>query len=501
MNKKHYNKGVTLIELIIAMAIFSIIVIAFLSMFSSAMISVINSGNKSQALGQTQFAVEDQLALNTSSSPDLIAITFSGVDINIPGRNIVVTNTIGNSQSTLKGFIPRFPSITLDLVATAEGALRPMRINVLGVNTNFNSSTRVEVWNRDYTTRFYSEEFTESTVAGKSTTEGYFDVTSSWLNYYGDFIVVLTSTVAGRQEIVKAKHSVSLPKLVVVGQNKVFVSEDGSYWFERSAATQPIFPTVTSLRSVSYHDNAYVALGGVGENLRVKANENWTKLTNTNSEPFTKIYNESETLYATTSNGKIFQSPDGNFNISPIYLDATVNFRGITANRAGVVVAVGNKIVTRTTDGTFVVYTPSQVINAVAVHSMFNESTNIWTYEFMAVGENGYILSSTDGVSWNVVTTSPLSLSGQTLSDVCYFNNRWIVVGSNGIIATYPNVLNQWSISSSGVTSHLRSVFGSQGKIYAVGDGAKIVQSGSNNFIFSSMTVPNGVDFKSISGR
>lgn len=493
-------KGVTLIELIIAMAIFSIILVAFLSMFSSAMISVINAGNRSKAIGQTQLSVEQQYALNDPGALDQISITFNGVDVVIPGRNISESKTSGQSESTLKGFIPKFPSITLDKVATSEGASRPMIINVTGINTNFNSSTKVYVRDMTRSIIFLYDDFIESTDASLTKTKGYFEVDSDWLNYHGDYIVTLTTTLTGRVEVVHAKHTVALPKLVAVGQNKVFVSEDGSRWFERSAVTTPAFPTVGVLNSVVHHDQSYVALGDSGNNLSVITNENWVKHTNSITDHFVDIHNESKSLVAVTSNGKIYQSTTGNFDSAPIYTDTVGTvYNGVTMNRDGNVIAVGSKIVARTSTGVVTSTVTGETMNAVHVKSTYNETTGLWTHEYLAVGNNGTIRRSTDnGVTWTPITSGTTS----HLYDVTYYNNNWVIVGANGtMLRSTTGDSSTWLSLASGTAQSLRSVIGAQGRIFAVGDNSTIVRSGENNYTFTATVVPNGVNFKSISGR
>lgn len=58
--KKHLNRkhGLTLIEIVISLAILSIIMVAFLSLFSNGFITIITMGNKSRASVEAQEIVD-----------------------------------------------------------------------------------------------------------------------------------------------------------------------------------------------------------------------------------------------------------------------------------------------------------------------------------------------------------------------------------------------------------------------------------------------------------
>lgn len=93
----HHEDGFTLIEIIVALAIFGIICVVFLNMFSLGYKGVFLSGDKNKASYITQKAVENYLAnpvalpdpVTKSINPSSMTITFpSGVLDSIEG-NIV----------------------------------------------------------------------------------------------------------------------------------------------------------------------------------------------------------------------------------------------------------------------------------------------------------------------------------------------------------------------------------------------------------------------------
>ena len=52
------NKGFTLIEIILAMAILGIILVAFMGAFSGGFINIITMGNKSKAVAEAQAVID-----------------------------------------------------------------------------------------------------------------------------------------------------------------------------------------------------------------------------------------------------------------------------------------------------------------------------------------------------------------------------------------------------------------------------------------------------------
>ena len=53
------------------------------------------------------------------------------------------------------------------------------------------------------------------------------------------------------------------------------------------------------------------------------------------------------------------------------------------------------------------------------------------TSRYVAVGDSGKVLYSTDGITWNNTTVASANLRG-----IAYFNGKYIVTGTNGDIYT-----------------------------------------------------------------
>jgi hypothetical protein len=97
---------------------------------------------------------------------------------------------------------------------------------------------------------------------------------------------------------------------------------------------------------------------------------------------------------------------------------------------------------------------------------------------FVAVGRNGAILTSPDGVNWTARTSG----TSAGLSGVTYGNGLFVAVGWGGAILTSPDGVN-WVQQTSGTGYSLSGVTYGNGLFVAVGDGGTI------------LTSPDGVDW------
>ena len=84
------------------------------------------------------------------------------------------------------------------------------------------------------------------------------------------------------------------------------------------------------------------------------------------------------------------------------------------------------------------------------------------TASFVAVGDNGTILTSSDGTTWTKVTATYTSDNGSTetpsFNDVTYGNGTFVAVNPNGIILTSTDVTSSWHPRTSGTTNDLNGV-------------------------------------------
>lgn len=119
--------------------------------------------------------------------------------------------------------------------------------------------------------------------------------------------------------------------------------------------------------------------------------------------------------------------------------------------------------------------------------------------EFVAVGNNGHIITSTDGLTWNTHESG----TNQHLKDITYSSyTGFVAVGANGAIVTSADS-QTWVPRTSGTTQRFNGVTYGSGKLVAVGDGGLIMTSSDKGITWTSRTanVPytlNGITGESI---
>jgi prepilin-type N-terminal cleavage/methylation domain-containing protein len=97
------SKGMTLVEIIVALAIFAIIVVFLAPILSNSYLGVINSGNKSEALYENQESLEEVVAGEDSSDVGVVdadrelTISFGSEEIQVNGDLILSEEEYGNS--------------------------------------------------------------------------------------------------------------------------------------------------------------------------------------------------------------------------------------------------------------------------------------------------------------------------------------------------------------------------------------------------------------------
>ena len=229
-------------------------------------------------------------------------------------------------------------------------------------------------------------------------------------------------------------------------------SLDGILWAREAV---PVSQTNTVLLGVGGTSNLLVAVGSEGNVLVSEAGmvdivvTNDASVTNitlqslgviwTNLSLFTErslqgITADDELFIITGEAGSVFTSPDGtNWTERSA---VTANFLSSVAVGGGTCIAVGD-------NGTLI----RSVNEGVSWSSPVAMGTTDWLYrvrwienQFVVVGENGSIYTSSDGITWNPRT------SGTTrwLTDVTYIDGQWFVSGYQGTLLTSTN-LADWS--------------------------------------------------------
>ena len=94
--------------------------------------------------------------------------------------------------------------------------------------------------------------------------------------------------------------------------------------------------------------------------------------------------------------------------------------------------------------------------------------------KFIAVGDPGSCLSSTDGVNWTVVTTAPIT---DFLTSIAYGNGKFVAIKKDSAVAAYSVDGINWIQTTLPVSSAWSSITYGSGRFVIVGDTDKVVYS------------------------
>ena len=113
---------------------------------------------------------------------------------------------------------------------------------------------------------------------------------------------------------------------------------------------------------------------------------------------------------------------------------------------------------------------------------------------FVAVGDNGSILRSTNGEIWTGVTTTSITTR---LNDVHYADDKWIAVGAAGSVVRSTDNGLTWSVVSSGSTFNLNSVYYNDNVWVAIGQSGMVLNSVDTNTWYKKF-VGVGTDYNGL---
>jgi prepilin-type N-terminal cleavage/methylation domain-containing protein len=500
LNKKN---GMTLIELVIAMAIFAIMAITFISLFTSSVIWIFGAANKGEAYSSAQQDIESRIATKEALYSSDLVITFGSDSYSIQGGLVESDQTVRQRSSQLETFIPLVPTIIINPQVRYEGSNQTF-VAATGINTNFNAGTTVELYDKTGTAKIGST----ITPSVTNTTTLNFNLPSNLVN--SDYIVRVITPITGEpNEIARAKYVLEQPKFMTISNNSIYVSADGENWMNRSSLSD--FPAFSgALNSTANNSISYIAVGNGGLVLFSTEKQPWLKRIATSENLLGVAWSTGySNFYAVGSEGQIYSSSTGStWSLSysfaaPEPLDPddppSYSLNGIVSTDfttgSPVLNAVGDRgRVLYSLNGTgWTEVNPSPVSeNLYSIASGYNGSSNEL---IIAVGENGRIIKSTNGVSWTSDTISSLHIY-----DISY-NKSWgmfVAVGENGLIRTSLDG-NTWTNLDLG-SNDLYGIFAKGNDFIAVGENGTVLYS-SNGSTWSYTSGISSVDLKSIVGR
>lgn len=547
--RKNNFSGFTLVEVVLAMAIMTIIFIVFLTLFTSGFVWVFAAGDKGHAYSQAQQDIEQRLATQDSHLFDDLKIVFDGVEIDIPGGLIESNQTVGRSSSAPEVFIPWVPYITIGQ-NFVEGTSMPVNIEVKGYNTHFHSdNTKFELLTENGRVRI-GDLFSGFGFARIPDPLGDDDIdvatfslsipaSNALVNAHGEYynIRAITTNIPHRpDEFARAKIVVEQPKLIAVGGSgvnpSIYVSADGVYWLERASLEG--FPFSNQLNGITFGLSRYVAVGNGGRILTSPNHKPWTSTVAAGGLTLNDIiFSANQGKFFVVGNtGIILSSSDGISWSQTLFPSSVVaDLEGLSEND-GFTFSEANLMGIDFFDETEL---PITTTIAVAGSVQFTKPATI-PGEEPEHNTFGVVMTSPDGVTWSLVgyeenaifkdvsfgsTKNVLFAVGERLEltdkEGLYIhltggiksvwnvphqlnsvsslqNGEMVAVGNNGTI------INEGIMSSSG-SNNLNGIYLHDGKLYAVGDQQTLIRKISESWDSVIWSAVNHRDLFAVAGR
>lgn len=489
MNKVKRHSGMSLVEVILALAIFGIIMVAFLSMFTGGIIGIYGAGDKGVAYNLAQEDVDTRIASGGSVTFNPLTVNFGANTFVIEGGFIDASKFFRNKTSELEAFIPILPRIVVTPNVHFEGTAVPFTIAVVGTNTNFTAATKVQVLSR---TGALIESI--NTINYVDATHFSFEITKNLLNSESDYAIkVYTARTGLPDEVVRAKYSVYMPNLIAASNNSIYVSEDGMNWHKVYTITSTI--SFGTPNATAYGDKRYLVAGSEGKYLLSSEYQGMTVVNTGNDIAINDVTwsNFYKKFFSVNDAGIVRSSLTGDSWAENLPSIGTP-LKGISVTESGKILAVGNtNKVYYSSDGvswTNVAITGETVFNDVFAFD--NGTTSI----YYVIGNTGDMYYSTDAITWTKKVLTTVS----NLNCIEYYLGKLIVVGNNGLILTSVDMGQNWSATTFGTTNYIGATFlTGTDAVFAVGNAT---MAKSTDFsTWSTVNTLSGETYRAITGK
>lgn len=193
------------------------------------------------------------------------------------------------------------------------------------------------------------------------------------------------------------------------------------------------------------------------------------------------VFRDTQRWIVTGDNGTILTSTNGyTWTAQTSGTSVALNSATIHAGSTYVVVGASGTILTSPNAVTWTAQTTGITQDLYDVFCMYQGSG---VFQTVASGQDGYILTSNDVVSWNVVLAGSVNVNGIStrlggIHRGNYFSwtntslinlTTYVFVGDNGMVLTTSDLTN-WTLADTGSTAHFRDVMYDTINFYVSGD-------------------------------
>jgi hypothetical protein len=246
-------------------------------------------------------------------------------------------------------------------------------------------------------------------------------------------------------------------------------------------ALQWYYFTGINVQNMTYGNGVYVGGTNLGHIVKSTNAINWTTESLNSGQPVYDIqgisYNNGTFLYGGYG-GISYSSDAANWN----YFYSDINIRSLTFGNSTYFASGRNLTSVGSSDGA-IAYS-SDGINWITYYST-NNSLNKIIYDnglFLSGGVNGLLVSSTNGISWNFVT----SKTGNSINSLTYGNGVYVYGANGGILGTSTNG-TIWTLRTSGTTSAIYALTYGNG-LYVYGADGGVLSSSTNAVNWTAQT-------------
>jgi hypothetical protein len=274
---------------------------------------------------------------------------------------------------------------------------------------------------------------------------------------------------------------------VAVGNNgTILTSPDAEHWTKRTSGT------VQNVLKVAYGNGSFVALrspaGAASPIMTSSDGITWREQSVSTFNFLNAVTYAAGQFFAVGDFGTLVTSSDGNFWVNrSLYMSLTVAI----AFGNGIYVAVGYNYCCSVTNG-LNIFTSTNAINWTHANHIDGGNFNLLAVaygdgQFVAVGGNGTICNSRDGLNWKI--QAPFLFGrGSNFQDITYSQGIFIAVAAAGEIFTSPDGVN-WASQQSGTSHNLAAIAGGNG-VLVTGNNLGEFLTSKDSFTWTSRKLP-----------